>query len=78
MDEKEVTINEGSNSSPSGRLGGAEIILRTEDVNEILTSTPKWILRWGISVIFILITVFYYFYKYELRINIYRSTLGRS
>jgi HlyD family secretion protein len=32
-----------------------EIIIRTEEVNEILTSTPKWILRWGISVIFILI-----------------------
>jgi multidrug resistance efflux pump len=34
-----------------------EIILRTEEVNEILTSTPKWILRWGISVIFILIVI---------------------
>jgi hypothetical protein len=34
-----------------------EIILRTEEVNEILTSTPKWIFRWGISVIFILILV---------------------
>ncbi|MFO0477168.1 MAG: HlyD family secretion protein [Bacteroidota bacterium] len=32
-----------------------EIILRTEEVNEILTSTPKWIFRWGISVVFILI-----------------------
>jgi multidrug efflux pump subunit AcrA (membrane-fusion protein) len=32
-----------------------EIIIRTEEVNEILTSTPKWILRWGISIIFILI-----------------------
>lgn len=32
-----------------------EILLRTEEVNEILTATPKWILRWGISVIFILI-----------------------
>lgn len=32
-----------------------EVILRTEEVNEILTSTPKWIFRWGISVIFILI-----------------------
>ena len=31
------------------------IILRSEEVNEILTSTPKWVLRWGISVIFILI-----------------------
>lgn len=34
-----------------------DIILRTEEVNEILTSTPKWILRWGISVIFILIII---------------------
>ena len=34
-----------------------EIILRTEEVNEILTSTPKWILRWGISVVFILIII---------------------
>ncbi len=34
-----------------------EIILRTEEVNEILTSTPKWIFRWGISVIFILIII---------------------
>ena len=31
------------------------IIIRTEEVNEILTSTPKWILSWGISVVFILI-----------------------
>ena len=44
-----------------------EIILRTEEVNEILTSTPKWILRWGISVIFILIitgVALSYFIKY--------------
>jgi len=34
-----------------------EIILRTEEVNEILSSTPKWILRWGISVVFILIII---------------------
>jgi multidrug efflux pump subunit AcrA (membrane-fusion protein) len=44
-----------------------EIIIRTEEVNEILTSTPKWILRWGISVIFILIVTgitLSYFIKY--------------
>lgn len=44
-----------------------EIILRTEEVNEILTSTPKWIFRWGISVIFILIitgVVLSYFIRY--------------
>ena len=33
------------------------IILRSEEVNEILTSTPKWIFRWGISVIFLLIVI---------------------
>ena len=44
-----------------------EIIIRTEEVNEILTSTPKWILRWGISVVFILIItgiVLSYFISY--------------
>ncbi len=44
-----------------------EIIVRTEEVNEILTSTPKWLLRWGISVIFILIITFValsYFIRY--------------
>ncbi len=34
-----------------------DINLRTEEVNEILSSTPKWIFRWGITVIFILIIV---------------------
>lgn len=44
-----------------------EIVLRTVEVNEILTSTPKWILRFGISVIFILILTgiaLSYFIKY--------------
>jgi multidrug resistance efflux pump len=44
-----------------------DIILRTEEVNEILTSTPKWIFRWGISVIFILIltgVMLSYFIRY--------------
>ncbi|MBS1650814.1 MAG: HlyD family efflux transporter periplasmic adaptor subunit [Bacteroidetes bacterium] len=49
-----------------------EIIIRTEEVNEILTSTPKWILRWGISVVFILIIVgisLSYFIKYPDVLN---------
>jgi multidrug resistance efflux pump len=44
-----------------------EIHIRSEDVNEILGDTPNWILRWGISIIFILITVgvsLTYFIKY--------------
>jgi len=58
-----------------------EIILRTEEVNEILTSTPKWILRWGISVIFILIItsiILSYFIRYPdiLTANITLTTLN--
>lgn len=33
------------------------IILRSEEVNEILTATPNLIFRWGITVVFILIVV---------------------
>ena len=58
-----------------------EIIIRTEEVNEILTSTPKWILRWGISVIFILIVTsisLSYFIKYPdiLTADIILTTLN--
>ncbi|MCW3103396.1 MAG: HlyD family efflux transporter periplasmic adaptor subunit [Bacteroidetes bacterium] len=31
-----------------------EIHLRTEEVNELLTATPRWIIRWGISLVFII------------------------
>ncbi len=44
-----------------------DIELHREEVNEILTATPKWILRWGISVVFLLIVlgvVLSYFIKY--------------
>lgn len=34
-----------------------EIILRTEAVNEILSAPPKWIIRWGISIVFMLIMI---------------------
>ncbi len=58
-----------------------EIIIRSEEVNEILTSTPKWIFRWGISVIFILIiigTTLSYFIRYPdiLRADITLTTLN--
>jgi multidrug efflux pump subunit AcrA (membrane-fusion protein) len=35
-----------------------EIILRSEEVNEILSKPPAWLVRWGILVIFILICCF--------------------
>lgn len=35
-----------------------EIAIRTEAVNEILSAPPKWIIRWGISIVFLLIIIF--------------------
>jgi multidrug efflux pump subunit AcrA (membrane-fusion protein) len=35
-----------------------EIVLRTEEVNEILSKPPSWLVRWGISVIFIMLCCF--------------------
>lgn len=57
-----------------------EIVLRTEEVNEILNASPRWILRWGLSVILILITVgvtLTYFIQYPdvLRAEITLTTL---
>ena len=57
------------------------IILRSEEVNEILTSTPKWIFRWGISVIFMLIVIgvgLSYFIRYPdiLQADITLTTLN--
>lgn len=31
-----------------------EIEIKTEEVNELLTAVPKWIVRWGISIIFLI------------------------
>jgi multidrug resistance efflux pump len=58
-----------------------EIIIRAEEVNEILTSTPKWIFRWGISVIFILIVTavglsYFICYPDILTANITLTTLN--
>lgn len=44
-----------------------DTIIRTEEIDEILSAPPRWILRWGLSVIFILIAtglVLSYFIKY--------------
>jgi multidrug resistance efflux pump len=58
-----------------------ELVIRSEEVNEILTDTPKWILRWGISIVFILILTgitISYFIKYPdvLTANITLTTLN--
>jgi hypothetical protein len=58
-----------------------EIELRSEEVNEILTSVPKSIFLWGQSVIFILLIIFIvlsYFIKYPdiLKAEISLTTLN--
>ena len=44
-----------------------EIEIKTDEVNELLTAVPKWIIRWGVSIIFgimVLVIVFSFFIKY--------------
>lgn len=45
-----------------------EIEIKTEEVNELLTAVPKWIVRWGVSIVFlimILILSLSFFIKYS-------------
>lgn len=44
-----------------------EIEIKTEEVNELLTAVPSWIVRWGVSFIFalmLLVLLFSFFIKY--------------
>ncbi|HRG51996.1 MAG TPA: HlyD family efflux transporter periplasmic adaptor subunit [Bacteroidia bacterium] len=44
-----------------------DIEIKTDEVNELLTAVPKWIIRWGVSIIFgimLLVIVFSFFIKY--------------
>lgn len=34
-----------------------ELEVKTEDVNELLTAVPKWLVRWGITMIFIIMVM---------------------
>lgn len=34
-----------------------EIEIRTDEVNELLTTVPKWIVRWGITIVFAIIVL---------------------
>ncbi len=44
-----------------------DIEIKTEEVNELLTSVPKWIIRWGVTMVFIIMVLAltsFYFIKY--------------
>ncbi|MCE9539155.1 MAG: HlyD family secretion protein, partial [Bacteroidetes bacterium] len=34
-----------------------EIEIKTEEVNELLTAVPKWIVRWGVTIIFLVMVL---------------------
>jgi len=56
--------------SPNGKEGSIEI--RSDEVQEIMGTPPKWIIRWGIVIIFLVVMVLLagsYFYKYPDIIN---------
>lgn len=45
----------------------SKIEIRSEEVQEIIGNPPRWIIRWGVSILFILVVVLIigsYFYKY--------------
>jgi HlyD family secretion protein len=63
-DVKEENREQSPTSPPSGGLGGA---LKSPPVQEILGRPPRWIIRWGITVIMVVIAGLFvgsYFFKY--------------
>lgn len=53
----------------------SKIEIRSEEVQEIIGNPPRWIIRWGVSILFILVVVLIvgsYFYKYP---EIIQSTI---
>ncbi len=49
-----------------------EIEIKTEEVNELLTAVPKWIVRWGVSIIFlimVLVLTLSFFIKYPDKLS---------
>ncbi len=62
----EYNNNEQQQSLPEGDLGGS-IELRSEEVQEVLGAVPPWILRWGITTLFVIVVVLLlgcWFFKY--------------
>ena len=49
-----------------------KIEIRSEEVQEILGRSPRWIIRWGITVVFIVVAIIFvgsYFFKYPDIVN---------
>jgi multidrug efflux pump subunit AcrA (membrane-fusion protein) len=56
--------------NPEGK--GSTIEIRSDEVQEIMGTPPKWIIRWGIVIIFLVVIILLagsYFYKYPDLIN---------
>ena len=58
---------ENSQETTNTPLSTSDIELRSEQVQEILTKIPHWMIRWGnllILIILLLVLLFSYFIKY--------------
>ncbi|MCP5102020.1 MAG: HlyD family efflux transporter periplasmic adaptor subunit [bacterium] len=65
-EEQEKHLRE-KEEKPDSELDIASIEIRSEEVQEIMGFIPHWIIRWGITLFFIVITVFVtgsYFFQY--------------
>ena len=53
-------------TSPNSQLPTPDFHLRSEEVQEILTRVPHWLIRWGsVVVLLILVLLFYVSFAYK-------------
>ena len=69
MPNEEKNISKGKISPLGGNPAakGGSIEIRSDEVQEIMGTPPKWIIRWGIVIIFLVVLVLLagsFFYKY--------------
>lgn len=71
MNKEEIQKSSSAGSSFGGKSAlerkGGSIELRSDEVQEILGTPPRWIIRWGITIMLLVVLVLLagsYFYKY--------------
>jgi multidrug resistance efflux pump len=69
MDKEEIQKSSSTDSPLGGNAEGkgGSVELRSDEVQEILGTPPRWIIRWGITIMLLVVLVLLagsYFYKY--------------
>lgn len=80
ISQKKVSPTGGSRSIGTEGKGGS-IEIRSEEVQEIMGTPPRWIVRWGITIILLVVVVLIigsYFYKYPDLISSRVTILSES